>query len=210
MGPDYGDCGPSTVIERMSDTAQRLRPAVFLDRDGTIIKEKNYLSRPEEVELEPTAANSIARLNALGIAVIVVTNQAGIARGYFPESSIAEVHSKLDELLAEFGARIDRYEYCPHHPTEGLGDYRIDCACRKPKSGMLTRAAAALAVDLTRSLMIGDRPSDLEAGESAGCRFALVRTGYGSSVDITSNATSPLYHGTFANLAEAIDAWLTS
>ena len=184
------------------------RPAVFLDRDGTVIEEKHFLSRPEDVVLLPSAGETIARLNALGIVVSVVTNQAGIARGYFPESRIAEVHARLDELLAGFGAKVDRYEYCPHHPTEGLGEYRIDCDCRKPKPGMLTRSAAMLNVDLSQSLMVGDRLGDLEAGANAGCQSALVRTGYGQSVKMDFDPDDLRFLGAFQSLGEAVQTWL--
>ena len=184
------------------------RPGVFLDRDGTVIVEKHYLSHPDDVELLPTAGETIARLNSLGIPVAIVTNQAGIARGFFPESQIAEVHARLDELLGRFGAQIDRYEYCPHHPEEGLGDYKIDCDCRKPKPGMLIRSASNLDVDLSRSLMVGDRLGDLQAGVNAGCLSALVRTGYGASVSPDFNSDGMRYLGCFEKLGEAIDAWL--
>ena len=184
-----------------------LRPGVFLDRDGTVIEERHFLSRPEEVVLLPTAGETIARLNSLGIAVAIVTNQAGIARGYFPESQIAEVHARLDELLAEFGAKIDRYEYCPHHPVEGLGEYLIDCDCRKPKPGMLTRSAAALKIDLTRSLMVGDRLGDLQAGANAGCQSALVQTGYGGSVALDFDPETLRFLGVFSSLGDAVEAW---
>jgi len=186
------------------------RPGVFLDRDGTVIEERNYLSRPEDVVLLPTAGETIARLNSLGIAVAVVTNQAGIARGYFPESQIAVVHARLDELLAEFGAKIDGYKYCPHHPLAGLGEYRIDCDCRKPKPGMLIRSAAALKIDLTRSLMVGDRLGDLQAGATAGCQSALVRTGYGASEPLDFDSETLRFLGVFSSLRDAVDAWLKS
>ena len=183
-------------------------PGVFLDRDGTVIEEKHYLCQPDDVELLPTAGETIARLNQLGIPVAIVTNQAGIARGYFPESRIPEVHARLDELLAGHRAVINRYEYCPHHPIEGIGSYKIDCDCRKPKPGMLTRAAAELNIDLTRSLMIGDRLGDIEAGAAAGCQSALVRTGYGASVTLSSDSTPPRFLGTFSTVGEAVEAWL--
>lgn len=189
---------------------QSQRIGVFLDRDGTVIEEKHYLCRPEDVELLPTAGETIARLNEMGVAVAIVTNQAGIARGYFPESRIAEVHARLDELLAQHGAKIERYEYCPHHPVEGLGSYKIDCDCRKPKPGMLTRAASALNIDLPRSLMVGDRLGDLEAGAAAGCHSALVRTGYGHSVALTADSTPMRFLGTFDGLGGAVTAWLRS
>jgi D-glycero-D-manno-heptose 1,7-bisphosphate phosphatase len=160
-----------------------LRPAVFLDRDGTIIREVNYLSDPSQVELLPGAAAAIARWNAEGTAVVVVTNQAGVARGYFAESRIVEVHRRLDELLAEHRAHIDGYYYCPHHPTAGDASYRRDCSCRKPLPGMLLHAASEMSLDLAASVMIGDKLSDLQAGAAAGCATVLVRTGYGEEVE---------------------------
>ena len=186
----------------------KCRAGVFLDRDGTVIEEKHFLDRPEDVVLLPSAAEAIAKLNSLGIPVAIATNQSGIARGYFPESRIGEVHARLDELLAPFGAKIDRYEYCPHHPQEGVGLYRVDCDCRKPKPGMLKRSAAALDVDLTRSLMVGDRIGDLEAGANAGCRSALVRTGYGKNVADDFAVSAMRFVGAFSSLEEAINAWI--
>lgn len=184
-----------------------MRPGVFLDRDGTVIEEKNYLARPEDVVLLPTVGETIARLNATGIPVAVVTNQSGVARGYFPESQIAEVHARLDELLAPFGARVDHYEYCPHHPEEGIGPYQVDCDCRKPKPGMLVRSSRILELDLMRSLMVGDRPGDLEAGANAGCQSALVLTGYGRYVSVESGPERQRFLGAFHSLEQAIAAW---
>lgn len=175
-----------------------------------MIEEKHYLCEPADVELLPTAGETIARLNQLGIPVAIVTNQAGIARGYFPESRIPEVHARLDELLAPHGAEIDRYEYCPHHPVEGIGRYKIDCNCRKPKPGMLTSAANQLNIDLTRSLMIGDRLGDIEAGAAAGCQSALVRTGYGASVTISGDSTPARFIGVFSTVGEAVETWLNN
>jgi D-glycero-D-manno-heptose 1,7-bisphosphate phosphatase len=165
------------------------RPAIFLDRDGVIIEETGYLSDPAQVVLIPGAAEAIARLNQAGIPVVVVTNQAGVARGYYTESRIHEIHARLDELLRRHGAHIDRYYYCLHHPTEGIGPYRCDCECRKPRPGMLHRATRDLGLDLSRSCMVGDKLCDLEAGANAGCQTILVRTGYGHtlhSLDLTS------------------------
>ncbi len=159
------------------------REAVFLDRDGTLIAEVNYLSHPEQVRLLPGAANAVRALNTAGMLVIVVTNQAGVARGYFPESRIAEVHARLAELLAEHGACIDAFYYCPHHATEGVGEYRVECECRKPKPGMLLTAAREWNIDLARSWMVGDKPSDAEAGIAAGCRAILVQTGHGTELN---------------------------
>ncbi|MHC4944347.1 MAG: D-glycero-beta-D-manno-heptose 1,7-bisphosphate 7-phosphatase [Planctomycetota bacterium] len=155
------------------------RPAVFLDRDGVIIEEKDYLSEPSQVSLLSGAAKAIARVNSATIPVVVITNQSGVARGFFPESRIPEIHARLDALLAEQGARIDAYYYCPHHPTKGDLPYLKKCDCRKPEPGLLYMAAEELDLDLEQSFMIGDKPSDLQAGARAGCRSILVKTGYG-------------------------------
>ena len=180
------------------------RPAVFLDRDGVVIEEVNYLSSPSQVRLLDGAAEAIARLNRLAIPVVVVTNQAGVAHGYFPESQIAQVHRHLDVLLAAQNARVDRYEYCPHHPAATIADYRVACECRKPAPGMLLRAAVACGLDLGRSWLVGDKLSDLEAGLRAGCRVVLVRTGYGRQTETSLDRLAPARVAVAADLAEAV------
>jgi D-glycero-D-manno-heptose 1,7-bisphosphate phosphatase len=155
---------------------------VFLDRDGVLIEEVGYLSGPDQARLVSGAAEAVARLNRLGVPVVVVTNQAGVARGRFAEERVGEVHRYLGDLLARAGAAVDRWYYCPHHPTAGLGPYRVECDCRKPRPGMLLTAASELGLDLPRSFLIGDKLSDLEAGARAGCTTLLVRTGYGAEV----------------------------
>ena len=163
------------------------RPAVFLDRDGVLIVEAEYLADPSQVRLIPGAAAAVRRLNDAGRPVVVVTNQSGVARGFFPESRVGEVHRHIAALLlAEAGAVVDHFEYSPYHPTAGVGEYLRDSDCRKPNPGMLLRSAAALDLDLANSWMVGDRRSDLEAGAAAGCRTILVRTGYGSASDLTA------------------------
>jgi D-glycero-D-manno-heptose 1,7-bisphosphate phosphatase len=157
--------------------------AVFLDRDGVIIEDVHYLSDVGQVSLIPGAAQAVANLNVAGIPVVIVTNQAGVARGYFPENRVSEVHGYLNELLAHHGAWIDAYYYCPHHPEGPVENYRIVCECRKPKAGMLRRAAMELGLDLTCSYLVGDKSSDLAAGGAAGCKTVLVRTGYGRQVN---------------------------
>ena len=164
----------------------KLAPALFLDRDGVLIEEVEYLARLELVKLIPGAAAVVRRANGAGCRVVVVSNQSGVARGLFPESFLADVHREIArQLLDEAGATIDGFNYCPHHPTAGQGSYRIDCDCRKPKPGMLLRAASELGIDLAQSWMIGDRRTDLEAGAAAGCRTILVQTGYGATTGIT-------------------------
>jgi D-glycero-D-manno-heptose 1,7-bisphosphate phosphatase len=187
----------------------RAQPAVFLDRDGVIIDEVNYLSGPEQVRLIPGAAEAIARLNQRGIPVVVVTNQSGVARGLFPEEGVAAVHEYLSGLLAAAGAHVSRYYYCPHHPTAGRGAYGIDCLCRKPRPGMLLRAAAEMGLDLGRSFLVGDKRSDLEAGARAGARTILVRTGYGQFLaEATLDCERLRLAAVTADLAEAVQQCL--
>jgi len=162
--------------------APTLRPAVFLDRDGTVIEEVGYLSRPEQFRLLPGAAAAIRQLNERDIPVVLVTNQSGVARGKFSENDLAEIHRHLRELLATEDARLDAIYYCPHHPREGQAPYRRDCVCRKPAPGMLQQAAREHGLDLAASVMIGDSLRDLEAGAAAGCKTRiLVMTGHGNA-----------------------------
>jgi D-glycero-D-manno-heptose 1,7-bisphosphate phosphatase len=163
-----------------------LQPAVFLDRDGVIIEDAHYLGDRYRVRLIPGSAEAIAALNRAGWPVVVVTNQSGVGRGLFTVVHVEGVHAHLAGLLATFGARVDAFHYCPHHPEAEVEAYRADCDCRKPRPGMLLAAAAALGLDLARSWMVGDRASDLEAGAAVGCRTVLVRTGAGSRVDATA------------------------
>jgi len=158
------------------------RWGVFLDRDGVINEEVGYLSNPEALKLIPGAAQAIRRLNQVRIPVIVVTNQAGVARGYFPEERVHKIHQALSRLLAAEGAHIDRYYYCPHHPTEGIGPYRLDCECRKPRPGMLLKAAKEFGFDLRKCYLVGDKTLDIETGHRAGTRTILVLTGYGEEM----------------------------
>jgi D-glycero-D-manno-heptose 1,7-bisphosphate phosphatase len=180
------------------------RPALFLDRDGVVIEEVGYLSQPAQVRLLPGAAAAIAWLNRRAIPAIVVTNQAGVAHGYYAESRIAEIHRRLDELLAEHGARVDAYYYCPHHPQAAVAEYRRDCRCRKPSPGMLVRAAREHGLSLRRSCLVGDKLSDLEAGRAAGCRVILVRTGYGAEVEKSLGQHGLGGIDVAADLAEAV------
>ncbi len=152
-----------------------LHPAVFLDRDGTINVEVNYLHCPADVELIAGVGPAIARLNRAGLLVVVVSNQAGIARGFYEAADVAAVHTHMTMLLRQSGAKIDGWYYCPHHP-----DFTPACSCRKPLPGMLLQAALDLKIDLKASWMIGDTRGDIEAGKAAGCRSILVRTGYGA------------------------------
>jgi D-glycero-D-manno-heptose 1,7-bisphosphate phosphatase len=156
-----------------------LRPAVFIDRDGTLTDEVGYVNHPSRLRLLPRSAEAIRRLNRAGVAAVIVTNQAGIARGYFSEDVLRAVNAELVAMLERAGARLDGIYVCPHHPTEGPPPYRMLCDCRKPQPGLLLRAADELALDLTRSVMVGDKPSDLEVAPKVGARGVLVLTGYG-------------------------------
>jgi D-glycero-D-manno-heptose 1,7-bisphosphate phosphatase len=155
------------------------RAAVFLDRDGTINEEAGYLDRIEKLRLLPGAAGAIRLINESGMKTVVVTNQSGVARGFFDEAFVARVHARLREMLHAEGALIDAFYFCPHHPTEGRGAYLKTCGCRKPAPGMLLLAVDELRIDQDRSYMVGDTLKDIEAGNGAGARGVLVRTGYG-------------------------------
>jgi D-glycero-D-manno-heptose 1,7-bisphosphate phosphatase len=155
------------------------RPALFMDRDGCLIEEMGYINHPSRVRVLPRTPEAIARLNAAGIAAVMATNQAGIARGYFSNETLAAVNAELERQLGALGARLDALYVCTHHPTAGEPPYRETCECRKPKPGLLLRAAAELGLDLSRSIMVGDKPSDVEAGQAAGAATVLVLTGYG-------------------------------
>jgi D-glycero-D-manno-heptose 1,7-bisphosphate phosphatase len=152
--------------------AAALRPAVFLDRDGTIAEEVGYLNHVSRFRILPRIADAIRRLNEAEIPVIVVTNQSGVGRRYFPESLVHSVHQLMSQQLGAAGAHLDAVYYCPHTSADG-------CDCRKPKTGMLERAAREHAIDLRRSFVVGDRHGDIELAHRAGARSILVRTGYG-------------------------------
>lgn len=185
-----------------------MRAAVFLDRDGTVNEEVGYLRDLNDLKLIPGAASAIRKLNESGIAVVLVTNQSGVARGYFSEAFVKETHALLSSMLAQEGARFDGIYYCPHHPTAGESEYTMVCDCRKPATGLLDRAAHDLSIDLHKSFMVGDKWSDVELGHRAGCRSVMVKTGFGS--DEAGNkrplhVKEPEY--TAHNLADAVD-WI--
>ena len=153
--------------------------AVFLDRDGTINEEVGYVNHIERFFLLPRVSRAIQLLNQHGWKAVVVTNQSGVARGYFPESLIHQVHQKMQELLGNEGAHLDRIYYCPHHPDIGVPPYRQKCRCRKPATGMIEDAMKELTLDLSRSYMVGDRGVDIEFAHQIGAKAILVLTGYG-------------------------------
>jgi len=162
------------------------KAAVFLDRDGTLNIEKGYLFRLEDWEWIPGVLEAIVRINRMDLFAIVVTNQAGIARGYYSDAAVHELHQGVDQLLARAGARIDAYYYCPHHSKHGTVR---DCACRKPSPGLLFQAQIDHEIDLSRSWLIGDKLSDVEAGFRAGVSPILVQTGYGEQESILADSS---------------------
>lgn len=153
--------------------------AIFMDRDGTISEEVGYVNHLSRFHLLPRTAEAVRLINQSDFKAVVVTNQAGVARGYFPEVLVREVHTKMQMLLGQEGAHVDRIYYCPHHPHVGPDSYRIDCDCRKPKIGMLEKAVRDLKVDLSRSYIIGDKHTEIVMGHKAGVKSILVLTGYG-------------------------------
>lgn len=155
------------------------RPAIFLDRDGTLSHEVGYVNHPSRFRLYPWSVGAVRAINQAGWLAVIVTNQAGVARGYFPEVVVDEVNGRLRESMAAGGARLDGLYVCLHHPTVGEPPYRRDCDCRKPRPGMLRRAEAELGADLARSWVVGDRLSDVQLAWSVGARGALVLSGYG-------------------------------
>ena len=158
-----------------------MKRAVFLDRDGVITQEPPYYAHEiSQLELIPGTAAAIHRLNEHGFLVVVVSNQAGIARGYYREADMVSFNRAMEEKLAAAGAHVDAFYFCPHHPEAGFGELLQDCQCRKPKPGMLLQAGADLDIDLGLSFMVGDRATDIEAGRRAGCVTLLVLTGYGA------------------------------
>ncbi len=177
---------------------------VFLDRDGVIVRQIDHLNRAEDLELIPGAGEAIARLNAAEIPVIVVTNQAGIAKGYLTIADLEGIHARLRSELDKHSAHLDALYYCPHHPRATVIEYLKDCPCRKPGTGMLERARDEHGIDPALSYLVGDSTSDILAGERAGCRTILVRTGFAGK-DGLYEVTPDLV---VADLAVAVDVIL--
>lgn len=185
-----------------------MQPAVFLDRDGTIIEEVGFLNHLDRLKFFPWTVDAVRLLNEAGFAVVVVTNQAGVAQGYYGEEFVRETHRAIDERLRAGRARIDAYYYCPHHPKASVEAYRRACDCRKPSPGMIRQAAAALEIDVPHSFVVGDRWGDVELAAAAGARSVLVRTGYGQADDPRPEGTATPDH-VADNLASAA-AWIIS
>lgn len=172
------------------------RPAAFLDRDGVINIDHGYVYRWEDFAFVPGAVDAMRRLQAAGYALVIVTNQSGIARGYYDEAALLSLHEALRENLARQGVQLDAIEYCPHLPGATLARYGIDCDCRKPAPGMILRSAEALGIDLAGSLMFGDKSSDIEAGRAAGV---------GRCVRLAKNGEPGAAAADFLDLSQALD-----
>lgn len=183
---------------------------VFLDRDGTLNEEVNYLHRPEDMHLLPGVAEALRRLKEAGFKLVVVTNQAGVARGYYTEEDVISLHRYMNELLAAKGAEIDGFYYCPHHPVHGIGSYKKECSCRKPGIGMFLQAERQFQADKAHSYMIGDKLLDTQAGKNYGVASILVGTGYGKEIHEAGQAqgeNAPSYDYYAEDLSQAAD-WI--
>ncbi len=156
-----------------------MRPAIFLDRDGTLNEDVGYVDRLERLTLYPWSLDAVRLLRRAGYAIVVVTNQDGVARGFVAESFVEEIRRVIDGRLAALGERLDGHYYCPHEPHAPVPAYRRVCDCRKPLPGLVHRAARELGLDVGRSVVIGDKWSDVSLARAAGARGVLVRTGYG-------------------------------
>ncbi|MFT7772993.1 D-glycero-beta-D-manno-heptose 1,7-bisphosphate 7-phosphatase [Roseateles sp.] len=174
-----------------------MRPAAFLDRDGVINIDHGYVSRWEDFTYVPGAVDAMRRLQEAGYALVIVTNQSGVARGYYDETAVLALHDQLREDLARQGVTLDAIEHCPHLPDGSVARYAIDCDCRKPAPGMILRSAQALGIDLARSLMFGDKQSDIEAGQAAGV---------GRCIRLAKNGEPGTSVVDFVSLSQALDA----
>jgi len=181
------------------------RPAVFLDRDGTIVDDTGYPSRFDQLRIFPRSFEAVRLLNRAGFPVVVVTNQSGVGRGYLTEAELAGLHDRMGRAFAAEGARLDAFYSCPHFPFSPDPKYRIDCACRKPLPGLGLRAAADLSLDLARSYMIGDKADDVRFGRAIGATPILVLTGYGREAREKLEDEKGGAPAVVADLGEAVD-----
>ena len=182
---------------------------VFLDRDGTLNEEVCYLYRPEDLHILPGVGEALRMLKEAGYRLVVVTNQAGVARGYYTEEDVRRLHLHMNRLLERDGAGIDAFYYCPHHPVHGIGPYKIQCQCRKPGTGMFEMAGGRFDVDKAHSFMVGDKLLDVEAGHNYGVKSVLVGTGYGAETvaDMTEEEQKNAFEHYSPDLLSAAD-WI--
>jgi D-glycero-D-manno-heptose 1,7-bisphosphate phosphatase len=182
------------------ETGKVKKPFLLLDRDGTVIVERNYLSRPDQVELIPGAAQALHMLREMGWGMALITNQSGIGRGYFSVTDVEKVHRCLQSLLAEKKAWFDGIYFCPHHPE-------YSCQCRKPAPGLVYQAAFEHGFDPRQCLVVGDKVCDLELGRGVGARTILVRTGYGRKIENASASLANLVIDDLSELPDLIRDW---
>lgn len=181
------------------------RTAVFLDRDGTLNVEVEYLRTPDELRLTSGAAAAVRKLNDRGFITCVISNQSGIARGLLTEADLIPIHAKLREELLRAGATLDRIYYCPHHPTAGNAPYTIECDCRKPKPGMLQQGAREFNIDLRRAFVVGDSVVDMQAGNAVGATTILVQTGYGKESLLTCSEQNIAINFVADSIVDAVE-----
>ena len=174
--------------------------ATFLDKDGTLIEDLPYNVNPDLIRLAPGASEGLQLMHRAGFKLIVITNQSGVARGYFEEATLQAVEKRLRTLLWEIGVPLAGFYYCPHHPEGSVLKYSLDCECRKPAPGLLKRAASDLALDLRHSWFVGDILNDVEAGRRAGCNTILLDNGHETEWELSALRTP---HYTVKNLAQA-------
>jgi D-glycero-D-manno-heptose 1,7-bisphosphate phosphatase len=182
-----------------------VKPCVFLDRDGTLIEEGSYLRGPEGVAVFPWTIDALRLLARGGYALVIVSNQGGVARGLYDEAAVEAIHASLARRFTAGGVSLDGIYYCPHHPDGSVARYRVRCDCRKPGTGLVRRAAEELGVDPARSFVVGDRWIDVQLADACGARGVLVRTGYGAGEEAAGAPARPA--AVVDNLIEAA-AWI--
>jgi D-glycero-D-manno-heptose 1,7-bisphosphate phosphatase len=182
--------------------SEHLRRFVILDRDGTIIEERQYLSDPAQVKLVPHVASALREMQQLGFGLVVITNQSGIGRGLFDQVQLQQVHERVEELLRQEGVCLDGLYTCPHKPED-------HCACRKPKIGLIQQAAKELGFSPEDSIVVGDKASDIGMGRMAGAVTFLVRTGYGAQVEKRSNVSPDYVVDDLNGAVQVIKRWLS-
>ena len=202
MPPNSSPLSPDVPLDPLTPHKKQLKRAVFLDRDGTINIEKKYLIHSDDFEFISGVPEALKKLQNAGFLLVVVTNQSGVARGFFSLQQVEKLHHHMISLLEQYNVSLAGISVCPHHPTHGQGEFLCECECRKGKPGMLFLAAEDLHIDLNQSFMIGDKLADIEAGHAAGCETYLVRTGYGEQ----SEEQSAIYRAEVVdNLPAAVD-----
>jgi len=183
------------------------RRAVFLDRDGTVNEDVGYPGTFEQIRIYPSSFEAVRRINHAGLAVVIVTNQSGVGRGFFDERALRVLHEKMKAAFLAESARLDEILYCPHFPTSSSPEYDVACACRKPLPGMAEKAREAFDLDLHGSYMVGDKPEDIRFGTAIGATPVLVRTGYGNgtALRLKEEGLEPAHIA--ADIGEAVE-WI--